>query len=66
MIRVFIGDPTFTGAYHRAFRAFPVHELERPRQYFQRWHKEYRCRVIGDQVEFACEEDYAWFMLRWS
>jgi hypothetical protein len=24
MIRVFIGDPTFTGAYHRAFRAFPV------------------------------------------
>lgn len=66
MIRVFIGDPDFNDAYHRASCALPVETLERPGQYFQRWHEEYRCRVIGDQVEFANDEDYTWFTLRWS
>ena len=66
MIVIPIADPTFTPAYLNAYRAMPKIELERPRQYFQRWHEEYRCRVIGDVVEFKNEEDYTWFMLRWS
>ena len=66
MIVMAKADSSFTQAYLNASRALPVHELERPRQYFARWREAYRCRVIGDVVEFDNEEDYSWFMLRWA
>ncbi len=52
-------------------RALPVHELERPRQYGQRWREAYRCKVDGiDEFPhhyyvFDKDEDFTWFMLRW-
>jgi hypothetical protein len=74
MIRVSTADPTFNRAYHNASRALPVIELERPKQYGQRWREAYRCRVdatadtvLGETVYiFDRDEDYTWFMLRWS
>lgn len=66
MIEVKISDPDFHDAYWRACRALPVITLERPRQYFQRWHETYRCRVMGEKVVFDREEDFTWFMLKWS
>ena len=74
MIRVSTKDPEFNRAYWRATRALPVIELEQPRQYGQRWREAYRCRVdptantvLGETVYiFDRDEDYTWFMLRWS
>jgi hypothetical protein len=53
-------------------RALPVHELEKPSQYGQRWRTEYQCRVDGSDefphhyYVFDRDEDYTWFMLRWG
>lgn len=73
MIRVSTADPTFNQAYCNAFRALPVEELESPRQYGQRWRETYHCRVEATDENwphavyvFDSDEDYTWFMLRWS
>jgi hypothetical protein len=72
MIRVDIMDPTFNPAYCNAMRALPVHELERPRQYGERWRETYRCRIEpkldkgATYMIFDRDEDYTWFMLRWG
>jgi hypothetical protein len=73
MIRVSTADPTFNQAWCNAHRALPVHNLERPRQYGERWREAYRCRVdpndskLGETYYiFDCDEDYTWFMLKWS
>jgi len=72
MIRISTKDPVFNQAYCRAMRALPVHELERPSQYGQRWRTEYQCRVDGSDefphhyYVFDRDEDYVMFMLRWS
>jgi hypothetical protein len=73
VIRVSTADPVFNRAYLNAFRALPVDELERPSQYGQRWREAYRCRVEPVQQEiphtyfiFDRDEDYTWFVLRWS
>ncbi len=71
MIRVSTKDLEFNRAYCNAMRALPVHELERPRQYGQRWCEAYRCKVDGiDEFPhhyyvFDKDEDFTWFMLRW-
>lgn len=52
--------------YWNALRQFPTVELERPRQYFERWHKHYKCRVIINELRFDSEEDLMWFMLKYS
>lgn len=74
MIRVSTADPAFNQAYLNAFRALPVHELEQPRQYGQRWREAYKCRIDPDGTPgwpvtvyiFDRDEDYTWFMLKWS
>ena len=72
MIHVDILDANFNPAYCNAMRALPVHELESPRQYGQRWREEYRCSIAPNFSEsqtfmvFERDEDYTWFMLRWG
>lgn len=73
MIRASTADPVFNQAYLNAFRALQITELELPRQYGQRWREAYRCRVESDNsiwphhyYIFDCDEDYTWFMMRWS
>jgi hypothetical protein len=73
MIIVSTRDPAFNQAWCNAHRALPVHELERPRQYGQRWREAYRCRVDSELSKlgetyyiFDCDQDYTWFMLRWG
>jgi len=71
MIRVnVIGDEAFNRAYNNARRALPVEPLESPRQYGQRWLEVYKCRVDphseGTYYIFDNDEDYTWFMLRWT
>ena len=73
MIRVSTKDPIFNHAWCTAHRALPVWELERPRQYGQRWREVYRCRVdptdskLGETYYiFDHDEDYTWFMLKWT
>jgi hypothetical protein len=72
MIRVSVHDPAFNQAYLNASRALPVERLEKPRQYGARWREAYRCRIDpnphagGTYYIFDCDEDYTWFMLRWS
>jgi hypothetical protein len=72
MIHVDIMDPNFNPAYCNAMQALPVHELESPRQYRQRWCEAYRCGFSPDFSEsqtfmvFERDEDYTWFMLRWG
>lgn len=74
MVKVSTQDPDFYGAWHRASRALPVERLETPRQYGRRWREAYRCRVdasssprLGERYYiFDRDEDYTWFMLRWS
>lgn len=72
MIRVSTKDERFNRAWCNAHRALPVHTLERPRQYGQRWREAYRCRVDGaDEFPhhyyvFDNDADYTWFMLRWA
>ncbi len=66
MIRVKITDSNVNGAYLNAYRNLPVIQLERPRQYYQRWEETYSCRVRGDYVEFPDEETYIWFVLKYA
>ena len=72
MIRVRVRDPAFNLAYLRAFSALPVWPLESPGQYGARWQETYRCRVDPSSKPFDTyyvfdrDEDYTWFMLRWS
>jgi hypothetical protein len=79
MIRVSTADPAFNQAWCNAMRALPVHELERPGQYGQRWREAYRCRVDVSEngliagsgwpehvYIFDRDEDYTWFMLKWG
>ena len=72
MIRVSILDDAFNRAYWNAKRTFPVHELELPRQFGQRWRETFKCRVEYhngvDSVHyiFDNDEDYTYFMLKWS
>jgi hypothetical protein len=73
MIRASTADPIFNKAYSNAFRAMPVETLESPRQYGQRWRETYRCRIEPAQQTlphtyyiFDRDEDYTWFMLKWS
>jgi hypothetical protein len=72
MIRVTTADPAFNTVWCNASRTLPVHDLERPRQYGARWREAYRCRVDGaDEFPYTWyvfdkDEDYTWFMLRWS
>jgi hypothetical protein len=73
VIKVSTKDEAFNRAWCNANCALPVHALERPRQYGQRWREAYRCRVDPTSNEFGVidyifdrDEDYTWFMLRWS
>lgn len=73
MIRVSTEDPAFNRAYLNAFRALAVDQPESPRQYGQRWREAYRCRVEPNDSTwphhsyiFDRDEDYVWFMMRWS
>lgn len=73
MIRVNTKDPAFNTAWCNAHRALPVEPMESPRQYGERWREAYRCRVEAGSAPwpdtcyvFDCDEDYTWFMLRWS
>jgi hypothetical protein len=73
MIRVNTADEAFNRAYCNAMRALPVITLERPSQYGARWREAYRCRVTQggpgwpiQEYIFDCDEDYTWFMLKWS
>ena len=74
MIRVSTADESFNRAYLNASCALPVIGLEMPRQYGQRWREAYRCRVDPTDSPdwphhyyiFDRDEDYTWFMLRWS
>lgn len=72
MIRVNVMDPVFNTAYLNARRALPVERMESPRQYGQRWRETYRCRIDSSSSRdstyyiFDHNEDYTWFMLRWT
>lgn len=73
LIKISTKDSAFNTAWCNAHRALPVIELERPRQYGQRWREAYRCRVdstnskLGETYYiFDHDEDYTWFMLRWG
>jgi hypothetical protein len=73
MIKISTADPAFNQAYVNAFRALPVEPMESPRQYGQRWREAYRCRVVPGSAPwpnieyvFDRDEDYTWFMMRWS
>ena len=71
MIRVNVMEEPFNTAYWNAKRTLPVEHLETPRQYGQRWRREFRCRVDPDSIGDVCyifdrDEDYTWFMLRWG
>lgn len=73
MIRVSTQDEAFNRAYLNAFRALPVEQMETPRQYGARWRAAYRCSVVPGskpwpdiEYVFDCDEDYTWFMMRWT
>jgi len=73
MIRVHTSDPDFREAYQRATQALPVERFETPRQYGRRWLETYRCRVdpSSSTLNSTCyvfdrDEDYTWFILKWS
>lgn len=71
MIRISVQDPAFYQAYWRATRALGgVERLETPRQYATRWREAYRCRIDPNAETttyiFDRDEDYTWFMLKWS
>ena len=72
MTRVHVRDPAFNLAYLRAFSALPIWPGETPGRYGTRWQETYRCRVdtSGEPFDTYCvfdrDEDYTWFMLRWS
>lgn len=73
MITVSTADPAFNRAWSNAFCALPVERLETPRQYGARWREAYRCRVVpgsapwpNTEYVFDHNEDYVWFMIKWS
>ena len=72
MIRVQLIDNAFYCAYRNAKRTLPVEPLESPRQYGERWRETFKCRIdpnsaITDTYYiFDRDEDYTWFMLRYS
>ena len=75
MIRVNVMEEPFNTAYWDAKRTLPVEHLETPRQYGQRWRREFRCRVDPDSPPgkfgaayyiFDRDADYTWFMLKYS
>ena len=66
-------DDRFNRAYWNARRTLPVEHLELPRQYGQRWREKFRCRIeqgnlLTNQVYYVFDndEDYTWFMLKYS
>jgi hypothetical protein len=72
MIRVDVMDDRFNTAYWNAKRELPVEHLELPRQYGQRWREKFRCRADANSPAetvyyiFDRDEDYTWFMLKYS
>jgi hypothetical protein len=72
VIRVNVKDDAFNRAFWNAKRTLPVHQLETPRQYGQRWREAFKCRIESDDLRetvyyiFDRDEDYTWFMLRWG
>lgn len=72
MIRVDVMDSAFNRAFWAAKRTMPVETLETPRQYGQRWREEFKCRVDSNSPKnttyyiFDNDEDYTWFMLKFS
>ena len=72
MIRIDVLDDRFNRAYWNAKRTLPVEHLEMPRQYGQRWREAFRCRVDSNSPQgkiyyiFDRDEDYTWFMLKWT
>jgi hypothetical protein len=72
MIRVDVMDDRFNVAYWNAKRELPVEHLELPRQYGERWREKFRCRVDSNSPAetvyyiFDRDEDYTWFMLKYS
>ena len=75
MIRVNVLDDAFNRAFWRAKRTLPVRHLELPRQYGQRCRAAFGYRVDPDGPRgaldtvyyiFDRDEDYTWFMLKYS
>jgi hypothetical protein len=72
MIRVNVMDDAFNRAFWNAKRTLPVETLESPRQYGQRWREAFKCRIdVGSPRAttyyiFDNDEDYTWFILKWS
>ena len=72
MIRVNVLSDPFNRAYWAAKRTLPVEHLELPRQYGRRWREKFRCRVDTRSPPatfyyiFDRDEDYTWFMLKYS
>jgi len=75
MIRVSVLDDGFNRAFWNAKRTMPVKHLETPRQYGQRCREAFGYRVDPNSPRgaldtvyyiFDRDEDYTWFMLRWS
>ena len=73
MIKISTKDEAFNQAWCNASRALPVIELEMPRQYGERWREAYKCRIAPGEGGFGemyyifdRDEDYTWFMLRYS
>jgi hypothetical protein len=72
MIKVNATNKSFNTAYWNARRALPVNNYESPREYGIRWRETYHCRFDPDSpgiihgVIFDNEQDYIWFILRWT
>lgn len=72
MIRVEVLDPLFNPAWCNAKRLLPVEPMETPRQYGNRLRETFKCRVDPQSDPrkvyyiFDRDEDYTWFMLKWS
>ena len=72
MIKVSTKDPAFQEAYRKAYIALPVLALDMPREYGRRWREEFKCRIEPGEAfphsyyVFDRDEDYTWFMMRWS
>lgn len=73
MIKVsIINNSDFNRAYWSAKRTLPVWNGESPRHYGQRWRETFKCRVDRNSPAndvyyiFDCDEDYTWFMLKYS
>jgi hypothetical protein len=75
MIRVNVLDDSFNRAYWAAKRTLPVRHLELPRQYGERCRAAFKYRVDANGPKgaldtvyyiFDRDEDYTWFMLKYS